>query len=72
MKRLARRILCVIGLHRWGPQQDNFPLIPSEEDCGRLLYGDRAWPNYPYQRCAHCEARRDLGKTYVPMQRSSS
>ena len=66
MKRLAQWILCTVGLHRWGPQKDSLPLVPSEDDCARLLYGDGAWPNYPYQRCTRCEARRNLPKTYVP------
>jgi hypothetical protein len=69
MRRLAKKILCLIGLHSWGSPQDDFPWIPSEADCARILH-DRTWPNYPYQRCAHCAARRSLPKTYVPMRRS--
>jgi hypothetical protein len=67
-----RRILCVIGLHRWGPQEDNLPLVPNAADCGRWYYGGKGWPNYPYQRCTRCEARKDLPKTYVPMERTST
>lgn len=68
-----RKILCVIGRHRWGPIEDYFAPIPSEADCARLLYGGRswanAWPNYPYQRCEICAARKDLPKTYGEMRR---
>jgi hypothetical protein len=64
-----RKILCTIGLHRWGPIEDYFPSIPSEEDCARLLYGDRLWPNYPYQCCEVCAVQRKLPKTYGEMRR---
>lgn len=68
-----RKVLCALDLHRWGQVQDNLACILDNDNCERLLYEDRSWaeswPNYPYQRCEICQARRDLPKTYGETRR---
>lgn len=69
---MTRKILCAIGIHRWGPIQDHFPIVPDEADCARLLYGDKQWPNYPYRRCEACPTRKHLPKTYGATNRGAA
>lgn len=57
--------LCGLGLHRWGPCQDDLVPVPNEDDCARIFWGDGAWPNYRYKLCVACPARKSLPKTYV-------
>jgi hypothetical protein len=60
----ARKLLCALGFHRWGDQQNWFPAVPGEADVSRAFFGDGAWPNYPYRDCVACAARQNLPKTY--------
>jgi len=60
---MLQRILCVLGLHRWGEAFDVAQAIPSEDDCARIMFV-REWPIDRYQRCTACDARRHLAKIY--------